>query len=60
MELLQGEPPCELNVSLIMKLSSLPPSNITIDRNCLVPITNIVENVENSKKFDNIKEDKES
>jgi hypothetical protein len=57
MDLLQGKPPCEFNVSLIVKLSSLTPNIIVTNRSCIVCITNIVENVDNSKKFNSIKED---
>jgi hypothetical protein len=54
--------PCELNVNLIKKLSSLASNNIMTNWNCFVPMvaTNIVEDVDNARKSNNIKEDKGS
>ncbi len=60
MESSQGKPSCEFNVNLAKWLSSLAPSGITTNWNCLTPITINVEGVDNVGEFDNVEEDKES
>ncbi|CAK9858872.1 unnamed protein product [Sphagnum jensenii] len=60
MESLQEEPPCDVSVISTEELASLAPSGVTTNRSCLPPIINIVKEVDNSKKFDNVEEDKGS
>jgi hypothetical protein len=60
MELLQEEPPCDVNVIPIEELASLTPSGITTDRSCLVPIINVMEKVANFGESHSAKVDKES
>lgn len=55
------EPPCELNVNLTEKLSSLALNNIMTNRSCFAPMatTNTMENIDNAKEF-NIEEEEGS
>ncbi len=60
MELLQEEPPCDVNVILTKEFTSLAFNNITIDRSCFPPIINIVEEVNKSRESDSVEEDEGS
>ncbi len=60
MELLQEEPPCDVNVILTEELTSFALSSITTDRSCFAPIINIVEEVDKSRKSNSVEEDEGS
>jgi len=60
MQSLQEEPPCDVNVIPTKELASLAPSDITTNRSCLVPIINVVEEVDNFGESNNVEEDKEN
>ncbi len=60
MELLQEELPCDVNVIPIKELASLTLSGITTDRSCLVPIINVMEEVNNFGDSNSAEVDKES
>jgi hypothetical protein len=57
MELLQEEPPCDVNVILTKELTTLALSSITTDRSCFAPIINIVEEVDKSRESNSVEED---
>jgi hypothetical protein len=60
MELLQEDPPCDVNVILTKELTPLALSSITIDQSYLVPIINVLEEVDNSRESHSVEEDEGS
>ncbi len=60
MELLQEEPPCDVNLILTEEPTSLALNNITIDRSCFTPIINIVKEINKSRESDSVEEDEGS
>jgi hypothetical protein len=51
---------CDVNVILIEEFTSFALSSITTDRSCLVPIINVVKEVDNSRESDSVEEDEGS
>ncbi len=60
MQLLQEEPPCDVNVIATKELASLAPNGITTNWSYFVPIINVVEEVANFGEFDSVNEEKKS
>jgi hypothetical protein len=60
MESLQEKPPCDVNAILTKELTSLAPSGVTTNQSCLPPIINTLEEVDNSREFDNVEDDEKN
>ncbi len=60
MELLQEEPPCDVNLIVLEEFASLAFNSITTDRSCFAPIINVVEKVDNYRESNSVEEDEGS